>query len=132
MRGSFVRRSQRRGETPANHKWPSSDPGNFFPKGCHLKIPGSVIEKCQHGLYLASQEEIKIDKARYCGFCTPALDSRLTQAEWDAHVAENSVQTRRSHDATSCPKCGSESHYISQKFWQCAECGNEWRPPRHL
>ena len=38
-------------------------------------IHGSVIEKCQHGIYLASPEEVKADRARYCGLCTPDLDT---------------------------------------------------------
>jgi hypothetical protein len=96
-----------------------------------MLIHGSSIQKCGHGIYLASKEEEKSDKARYCGFCTPSLDSRLTQAEWDALVAKNDV-LKRVFDATACPKCGSETHFVEGRHWVCSECKNEWKPPKHL
>jgi ribosomal protein L37AE/L43A len=39
---------------------------------------------------------------------------------------------KRVYNATSCPACGSETHFIEGKYWQCADCKNEWRPPRGL
>lgn len=35
-------------------------------------IWGSVIQKCSHGVYEASDDEVRADRARYCGFCTPS------------------------------------------------------------
>lgn len=35
-------------------------------------IEGSVIQKCSHGVYEASDEEVLADRALFCQFCTPA------------------------------------------------------------
>jgi len=33
------------------------------------------IQKCQHSVYLASPEERRTERARYCSFCTPSVDA---------------------------------------------------------
>ena len=33
------------------------------------------IKKCRHSVYLASDEEVRSVRARYCSFCTPAVDA---------------------------------------------------------
>jgi hypothetical protein len=94
-------------------------------------IHGSVIQKCQHGIYLASPEEVKADLARYCGLCTPDMDERETARTWDPTVQANPA-LKKVYDATACPKCGSETHSIQGRFWICSECENQFRPPRGL
>lgn len=46
-------------------------------------IHGSVIEKCRHGVYLATPEEQRVDRARYCGMCSPDMDVRDSARTWD-------------------------------------------------
>jgi ribosomal protein L37AE/L43A len=94
-----------------------------------MVIHGSSIQKCSHGVYLASVEEIKADKARYCQFCRPQCnDIGLTVGP--AAIKEV-VQATKQFTRTSCPRCGSDTHYeTSGRNWQCSECGNEWKPPR--
>jgi hypothetical protein len=92
-------------------------------------IHGSCIDKCVHGIYLESAEAIRSDKARYCGFCTPSLDTEKTAEQWEALVAANPVLQHR-YDSTSCPACRCETHHIDGKMWVCTDCRNEWKPPR--
>lgn len=94
-------------------------------------IHGSVIEKCQHGIYLASPEEVKADRARYCGLCTPDLDTRETSRDWNPTVDLNPV-LKKFYSSTACSKCGSEIHSVEGKLWVCSECGTQWKPPRFL
>ena len=35
----------------------------------------SLVNKCSHGVYLASTEEVKTNLGRYCSLCTPEVDS---------------------------------------------------------
>lgn len=35
----------------------------------------SYLPKCRHSVYLASPEEVRTVRARYCSFCTPAVDN---------------------------------------------------------
>lgn len=94
-------------------------------------IDGSVIAKCEHGIYLASPEETRADRARYCGLCTPDLDERETARDWKPTVQANPL-LKRHFDSASCPACGCESHHVEGKHWVCADCDNSWRPPRGL
>jgi hypothetical protein len=96
-----------------------------------MHIHGSVIEKCQHGIYLASLEEVKADRARYCGLCTPDMDERETARTWDPTVQANPV-LKKFYSATACPKCGNETHFVEGRQWVCSECGTQWKAPRSL
>jgi hypothetical protein len=96
-----------------------------------MHIHGSVIEKCGHGIYLASPEEVSADRATYCGICTPDSDTRQTARDWNPTVQANPV-LKRHYDSTSCPACGCDSHHIDGKMWVCTDCRNEWLPPRGL
>ena len=94
-----------------------------------MHIEGSCIEKCSHGIYLASKEEVKTERAHFCSFCRPAMDNKEpSPLEWRDLVAANPVLTRVG--GVSCPKCGSNAHTVEGKNWRCADCDNEWRPPR--
>jgi hypothetical protein len=53
-----------------------------------MHIHGSVIEKCSHGVYEASPEEVRADKARYCGLCSPNLDERETARNWNPKLLQ--------------------------------------------
>lgn len=96
-----------------------------------MEIVGSCIEKCQHGVYLASPEEIRADRARYCGICSPEMDTRETARDWKPTVQANPVLKHR-YDATSCPACGCDTHHIEGRMWVCTDCRNEWKPPKFL
>ncbi len=93
------------------------------------QIVGSVISKCVHGIYLASKQEVRSDKATYCGMCTP--EGPYPSQEWQSLVAATPV-LKRNFDKASCPSCGSETHYVEGKHWVCSECGNQWKPSRRL
>jgi ribosomal protein S27AE len=94
-----------------------------------MKIPGSVIQKCNHGVYLASSEEVRKDKATYCGLCTP--EGAYPDPNWNK-VVEQNERLKREFDSASCPKCGSQSHFVEGKHWVCGDCENEWKPPRKI
>lgn len=50
----------------------------------------SLVNKCSHGVYLASTEEVKTNLGRYCSFCTPEVDSdvlrrkELNETKWSS------------------------------------------------
>jgi hypothetical protein len=51
-------------------------------------IYGSVIEKCLHGVYLATPEEKRFNRARYCGFCSPDIYIRDAAVKWDPKLMQ--------------------------------------------
>src|SRR5258708_5778493 len=57
-----------------------------------MQIPGSVIEKCQHGVYLASALEVRNEKATYCGLCTP--EGAYPDPNWNKAVEQNPLLKR--------------------------------------
>ena len=99
-----------------------------------MKIPGSSIEKCKHGIYLASPEERKTDVARYCTLCTPGHDLSEQRSPMAPALPPSESPVKQSADRSSCPRCGSDTHYVSAtgRYWTCSECGHEWKAARHL
>ena len=94
-----------------------------------MHIPGSCIEKCVHGVYLASPDEVKTSIATYCGWCTP--EGAYPSPAWKESI-QNNPCLKRAFNSSSCPQCGSETHYVEGRYWVCSECKNEWRPPKRL
>ncbi len=46
-----------------------------------MQIENSSIQKCVHGLYLATPEEVKSGKAHYCQMCNPALNDEKPRTD---------------------------------------------------
>ena len=111
-------------------------------------IHGSSISKCFHGVYLASAQEVRADKATYCGICTP--EGPFPSQEWKDAVAAITL-LKRNFDKASCPKCGSETRHTSKASTgfavsaanylrlnkrippQCsASLDQDWYEPHHL
>jgi len=93
-----------------------------------MRIPGSTIEKCPHGIYLASPEERALNRARYCCFCCPDVYIRASPRQWKEALMAHPV-LQRTYNKHACPRCGCETHSEEGKIWVCADCGNERERP---
>jgi hypothetical protein len=97
-----------------------------------MKIENSCIEKCVHGLYLATPEEVKSGKANYCQMCNPALND---QRETDVVAAvqrkhQYGVADRKLSNPSKsvCPECGCDIHFVlTNGKWVCADCHHSWK-----
>jgi hypothetical protein len=101
-----------------------------------------VIPKCQHGVYMATRDEVHEKKAYYCFLCRPTFClgdlSDITGVFLSKHKSGDLPPANKNPTKAgptkggrvSCPRCGNGSHYIKDKLWVCAECDNEWTPPR--
>ena len=98
-----------------------------------MKLENSRIQKCSHGIYLATPEEVKSGKAFYCQMCNPALNDEKPKTDVMRAVEKKhyyGVADRKISNPTKavCPECGCDIHYVlTNGKWVCADCKHSWR-----
>jgi hypothetical protein len=105
-----------------------------------VRIDNSSIDKCAHGVYLASSQEVRTECARYCCWCSPQHVTNLVAGflERESHkkfmpVLHSGERVfANTHDG-ECPNCSSRFKYrLPDGRDECAECGAKRETNRSL
>jgi ribosomal protein L37AE/L43A len=80
------------------------------------------MRKCEHGIYLATPEEVASGKANYCTFCTPAGNPDAKPVQFNRRGALQMTETGK---LPRCPNCNNAILAISNGG-KCVVCKEEF------
>jgi hypothetical protein len=105
-----------------------------------VRIENSSIDKCVHGVYLASSQEMRTESARYCCWCSPQHVTNLVAGFLESESNKKFMPGMRPEEHVyanlhnnECPNCGSRFRYrLPDGRDECAECGAKRETSRSL
>jgi ribosomal protein L37AE/L43A len=110
-------------------------------------IKQAPLPRCEHGIYLAREDERRSGFAWYCATCRPqgfgqayhygALGEPFRKMSFALRYQssprrERLTANKSERNSNCCPQCGSSYRFLVENpvLVECAECSTNWRPLR--